>query len=90
MVAHSREQSVARAARRLNEPRPASVHEDGGLPRVIGGIPVGAVREEWKVTERWWTGHPLRRSYFDVVLASGENVVVFRDEQTGSWFRQRA
>jgi hypothetical protein len=48
------------------------------------------VREEWRIVERWWTGRPVRRRYFDLVLETGENVVVFRDESSGGWFRQRA
>jgi hypothetical protein len=51
---------------------------------------VARVREEWRVHERWWTGRPVRRCYFDVVLGTGQNVVVFRDEITGRWFQQRA
>lgn len=38
------------------------------------------VREEWLVEDGWWSGRPLRRRYFEVVLGDGRNVVVFRDE----------
>jgi len=31
----------------------------------------------------------VQRRYFDVVLEGGENAVVFRDEEAGSWFSQR-
>jgi hypothetical protein len=31
----------------------------------------------------------VRRRYFEVVLATGENVVVFRDEERRAWFTQR-
>ena len=41
---------------------------------------VAAVREEWRVVDRWWTEEPVRRRYFEVVLETGRNVVVFRDE----------
>jgi len=37
------------------------------------------VREEWRVVDRWWTDQPVHRRYFDVVLESGENAVVFYD-----------
>jgi hypothetical protein len=49
-----------------------------------------AVREEWVVEDRWWTGAPLRRRYFELVLADGRDVVVFR-ELTGArgWYEQR-
>ena len=32
----------------------------------------------------------MRRRYFDVVLESGQNAVVFLDEEQGGWFTQRA
>jgi hypothetical protein len=53
-------------------------------------VPVLQVREEWRVVDRWWTETPLRRRYFDVVLATGENAAVFEDEEGGGWFRQKA
>jgi hypothetical protein len=31
----------------------------------------------------------VSRRYFEVVLESGRNVVVFRDEEVGRWFTQR-
>jgi hypothetical protein len=51
---------------------------------------VAVVREEWRVVDRWWTEEPVCRRYFEVVLESGENAVVFRDEEHGGWFSQRA
>ena len=51
---------------------------------------VALVREEWRVVDRWWTEQPVDRRYFDVVLASGENAVVFLDGEAQSWFSQRA
>ena len=49
------------------------------------------MREEWLVTDRWWTPEPLSRRYFELVLADGRCVVVFREpDQGGRWFEQRA
>jgi hypothetical protein len=81
----------AGSARRLNAPSPALVemHVDGA-PRSVNRQQVALVREEWRVVDRWWTEAPVDRRYFDVVLASGENAVVFRDEEARSWFSQRA
>ncbi len=90
MVAHSRDQGDSRAARRLNEPRPARVEAAEGVPEAVGDARVGSVREEWLVTDRWWTEEPLRRRYFDLMLETGENVAVFHDEERGGWFRQNA
>jgi hypothetical protein len=63
---------------------------DGEEPASLDGVSVARVREEWRVTERWWTDADVRRRYFDIVLETGENAVVFRDEVSGTWFRQRA
>ena len=53
-------------------------------------LTVALVREEWRVLDRWWTEEPVDRRYFDCVLATGENAVVFWDEEAGRWFAQRA
>jgi hypothetical protein len=60
-----------------------------GTPAEIGAVPVEAIREEWVVEDRWWTGRPLQRRYFELVLANGRNTVVFMDLKTRRWFEQR-
>ena len=91
MVAHPREQSDSRSARRLNEPRTvAVVAGQGGVPVSVGGVSAAGLREEWSVVDRWWTDEPVRRRYFEVLLETGRNVVVFRDENSGRWFKQNA
>ena len=96
MVSHPGGARIARPARRLNarslnKPRPALVegHADG-TPRRVNRQGVAVVREEWRVVDRWWTEEPVDRRYFDLVLESGENAVVYRDEEVGQWFTQRA
>jgi len=61
-----------------------------GIPRKVNRQTVATVREEWRVVDRWWTDDPVARRYFDVVLETGENTVVYRDDENGSWFTQRA
>ena len=90
MVAHSGEQSDPRAARRLSEPRPARVEARHDVPVAVEGVPVDVTREEWRVADRWWTEEPVERRYFEVVLETGRNVVVFQDERSERWFRQHA
>ena len=88
--ARSARRSGARL-RRLAAPRPADVrHGADGLPGAVEGMPVAAVLEDWVVEDRWWTARPLRRRYFELVLADGRNAVVFRDMGSGRWYRQRA
>ena len=91
MVTHTGGTRTAGSARRLNAPRPALVeaHADG-TPRRVNRQGVGVVREEWRIVDRWWTDEPVDRRYFDLVLESGENAVVYRDGASGGWFTQRA
>ena len=80
-----------RSAGRINAPRPALVEPRfDGTPRLVNRQGVALVREEWRVVDRWWTEEPVSRRYFDVVLESGQNAVVFRDEERGGWFSQKA
>jgi hypothetical protein len=60
-----------------------------GSPREVNRQPVALLREEWRVVDRWWTEVPISRRYFDVVLETGQKVVVYRDEEVGRWFTQR-
>ena len=91
MVSDSRSTSAARPAGRVNDPRPALVEARfDGTPCRVDREGVALLREEWRVVDRWWTEEPVDRRYFDVVLENGRNAVVFRDEERGSWFSQRA
>ena len=75
--------------RRLSQPRPADVEAGAdGLPAAVCRTAISAIAEDWVVEDRWWTGSPLRRRYFELVLADGTNVVVFRDLERGRWFSQ--
>jgi hypothetical protein len=91
VVAHSGSTRARRSAGRLNEPRAALVEAGfDGAPRVVNRFLVLSVREEWRVVDRWWTEEPVDRRYFDVVLESGQAVVVFHDEERATWFAQKA
>ena len=76
--------------RRLYVPRPVGVEADeAGKPTSIDGVAVETLREEWVVEDRWWTPNPLGRHYFELVLADGRNLVVFRSIVSKRWYRQR-
>jgi hypothetical protein len=93
VVAYPRKQGDPRSARRLNEPQQALVVTKGvgrgSQPVSVNRLAVARVREEWRVVDRWWTEEPVRRRYFDLVLESGQNAVVFHDDERGGWFTQR-
>ena len=76
------------AVRRLASAGEVGVRADGRLRRVEGQA-VESVLEEWVVEDRWWTARPVRRRYFELVLAGGRNAVVFRELSAGGWFEQR-
>lgn len=78
------------SARALHQPQPARVEANfDGSPWQVNHQPVVLVREEWRVLDRWWTEEPVIRRYFEVVLESGENSVVFYDGARCCWFTQR-
>jgi hypothetical protein len=78
------------ASKRLGLPVPARVRAgEHGRPLAVDGDAVEAVRESWLLEDRWWTDRPLRRRYWEVVTAGGRDLVLFRDLEAGSWFRQR-
>lgn len=74
------------AARRLRLPRDRRTATRDAPEQ----IPVAHERERWVVEDRWWTGRPVRRHYFELVMADGSNVVLFKDMASGRWFEQRA
>lgn len=97
MVAHPRDQSAARPPGRvksslgaLNAPQAARVEANfDGTPWQVNHQAVALLREEWRVVDRWWTELPVVRRYFEVVLETGENTVVFHDGSGGGWYTQR-
>jgi hypothetical protein len=96
LVSHSGSTGASRSARRLNarrlnEPCPALVeaHADG-VPERVNRRQVAVVREEWRIVDRWWTDEPVDRRYFELVLETGENSVVYLDGETQAWYTQRA
>jgi hypothetical protein len=74
-------------ARVLGLPRPTSVQATAqGIPTHVNDEPVTNVRESWVIEDRWWTEHPLRRRYWEVVTEPGRRTIVFHDLLTHRWF----
>jgi hypothetical protein len=77
--------------RRLYLPQAAPVQVGPrGRPRSLAGVSIEAIREEWLLEDGWWDERPVRRRYFELVLADGRDVVVYRDLEHGGWYEQRA
>ena len=62
----------------------------GRRPAVtVDGREVEAVRESWLVEDRWWTDAPLRRRYWEVLVARrSQHRRLSRPAWTGGWFEQ--
>ena len=85
------ETSSSSKARRLYEPRPVEVADDGRrVPIQVEDVDVVAIREEWVVEDGWWTAEPVRRRYFELILIDGQDLTVFQSLPSGQWFAQRA
>jgi len=91
VVSDSRVESAAGSqgrVARFNAPRAARVVANpAGAPLEVNHTAVAVVREEWRVVDRWWTEEPVVRRYFELVLETGENTVVFHDG--AGWYTQR-
>ena len=82
--------SAGRVAARFNAPRAARVEANAsGFPVEVNHQTVAVLREEWRVVDRWWTEEPVVRRYFELVLETGENTVVFHGAGGDGWFTQR-
>ncbi len=53
-------------------------------PRLAGEVRVAA--GPWPIEEEWWSEAPVEREYWDVELAGGALVRLFRDVARGRWY----
>ncbi len=80
--------------RPVNLPRATGVHsDDRGLPLAVAPhpgrqIPVRALLDVWELDDEWWRDEPIRRRYFQLLLASGQLLTVFCDLVSGRWYQQ--
>jgi hypothetical protein len=40
----------------------------------------------WGLEDAWWSDSPTERDYWDVELAAGGLVRIYRDRASGDWF----
>lgn len=94
MVTHPRTKIRPHRLRPLAGPRRIEVVADaGGRPRALrfeGGLrDVEAVQERWRIDDEWWRETPVSRLYYQLQLAGGRVVTVYRDLTGGAWWLQR-
>ena len=79
--------------RTVNVPEPVRVEEDpsSGLPLAVRAPRRQAVKnveDRWRIDDEWWRREPVSRLYYEVLLVSGQRLVLYKDLVTGGWYRQ--
>jgi hypothetical protein len=76
----------------VNTPEPLKVEEDAsGFPaavRLKRRQTVISIEDRWRIDEEWWRKEPVSRCYYNVLLASGQRLVIYKDLITGDWYQQ--
>ena len=79
--------------RSVNIPEPVKVEEapSSGLPFAIDSPrrqAVKTVEDVWRIDDEWWRSEPVSRIYYEVILVSGQRLVLYKDLLTEDWYRQ--
>jgi hypothetical protein len=92
MVADTGKTLRADAYKPVNAPEPLRVEEDAAsLPvavRIKRRQAVMSIEDKWRLDDEWWRAEPLSRFYYNVLLASGRRLVLYKDLITGEWYQQ--
>ncbi len=92
MVAYTGKTAGADTFRPVNMPEPLRVEEDvNGLPARVGlkvMQKISTIADIWRIDDEWWRSEAVSRTYFAVILVSGQRLVVFKDLAGGKWYRQ--
>jgi len=78
----------------VNTPEPVKIEEDAfGVPVAVrlkrsflGRIVT--IEDSWRIDDEWWRKEPVARLYYNVRLASGQRLVLYKDLVTGGWYQQ--
>jgi hypothetical protein len=76
----------------VNTPQSIAVEEDiSGFPIAVKGKRrqvVISIEDRWRLDDEWWRAEPVSRLYYNVLIASGQRLVLYKDLVTGGWYRQ--
>lgn len=82
----------ADAGKPVNTPEPLKVEEDAsGLPvavKIKRRQAVATIEDKWRIDDEWWRAAPISRLYYNVLLASGQRLVLYKDLISGGWYMQ--
>lgn len=92
MVKNTGKTLRADAYKPLNTPEAAKIEEDiSSLPtavRMKRRQAIISIEDKWRVDDEWWRAEPVARLYYNVLLASGQRLVLYKDLITGGWYQQ--
>ena len=75
----------------LNTPEALGVEEDSfGLPvavRMKRRQTVISIEDKWRLDDEWWRAGPVSRLYYNVLLNTGQRLVLYKDLITGNWYQ---
>jgi hypothetical protein len=92
MVKNSGKTLRAGTYRSVNTPDPVDVEEaSSGLPFAVKTPrrqAIKAIEDIWRIDDEWWRRGPVSRLYYEILLVSGQRLVLFKDLFTECWYRQ--
>jgi hypothetical protein len=76
----------------LNTPEALQVEEDAsGFPvkvKIKRRQAVISIEDKWRLDDEWWRDAPVSRLYYNVLLTSGQHLVLYKDCANGGWYHQ--
>ncbi|MBN1160719.1 MAG: hypothetical protein JXA17_02080 [Dehalococcoidales bacterium] len=76
----------------VNTPEELKIEEDAeGRPAAVRGKrrqAIISIEDKWRIDDEWWRAAPVSRLYYNVLLASGQRVVLYKDLTGNKWYEQ--
>ncbi|MGD0780677.1 MAG: hypothetical protein ABR954_07895 [Dehalococcoidales bacterium] len=92
MVENTGKTLRADAYKPVNTPTALQVEEDAsGFPLAVKGkrrLSITSIEDRWRLDDEWWRAEPVSRLYYNVLLASGQRLVLYKDLVSGVWYEQ--
>ena len=92
MVKNSGKTLCTDTYRSVNAPDLVDVEEaPSGLPLAVKAPrrqAIKTIEDRWRIDDEWWRREPVSRLYYEVILAPGQRLVLYKDLIHSSWYRQ--
>ena len=93
MVENTGKTLRADTCKSVNTPQALTVEESAaGMPAAVRQQKVRqaviSIEDRWRLDDEWWRAQPISRLYYNVLLASGQRLVLYKDLVNGGWYEQ--